>query len=77
MTSTTKEWDSFISSGQNHTKAESWVVVVRAAKQRPPRMWRRHAVGAAGGSTSGTVISRTVSSMKCFPVGSLIISAAA
>lgn len=77
MISTTKEWDSFISSGQSHTTAENYVVVVRA-EEETPGMWRRGtAVGGAGGSTSRTVISRTVSSMKYFPFGSLVILAAA
>lgn len=35
MISTTKEWDCFISSGQNHTTAETCVVVVRAEEERP------------------------------------------
>lgn len=35
MISTTKEWDSFISSGQNHTKAETCVVVVCAEEEYP------------------------------------------
>lgn len=34
MISTTKEWDSFISSGQNYTTTETCAVVVRAEEQR-------------------------------------------
>lgn len=78
MISTTKEWDSFISSGQNHTTAETCVAVTRAEEEGPRGcVGRGDAVGGAGGSTSRTVISRTVGSIKCFPVDSLVISAAA
>ena len=75
--STTKECDSFISSGQKRTTVETCVVVVRV-EEETPGMWRRGtAVGGAGGSTSITVISRTVSSKKYFPVGYLVVSVAA
>lgn len=35
MISTTKQWDSFISPGQEQTTAETCVVVVRAEEERP------------------------------------------